>query len=119
MPNPRRIELRSEGASFRTQLADLAIPSSLFSFVHDSKRFLADLSEVQVQLHRVNSNLYDDALDVGFVMRSTKTGALVVFALEREEVKEGDLLAYHYKITPASAARVPALEGATVTMFND
>src|SRR6185436_6321418 len=41
--------------------------------------------------------IYNDACDVGIAIKSPKTGAMKRFYLEREETREGDILAWHFK----------------------
>lgn len=57
--------------------------------------------------------LFNDACDVGMAIRSHHTGRIVRFTLEREETRDGDLMAFHFT----------ALDDAgpitKVTIFND
>lgn len=114
--------LRDEGASFVRSLVDAPIPSTLFSvtFEGGAARFAGELSEIQHAGHRMLSALFVDAADRGFVLRSERTGELAVFVFEREEIDDdGELVAYHFVVSAATARRHPRLVGARVVAYND
>ena|ERR1700722_15518214 len=57
--------------------------------------------------------IYSDACDIGIAIRSHYTNKVEIFYLEREEVREGDLLAMYFKPLSKSC-RVKS-----VVIFND
>lgn len=57
--------------------------------------------------------LYNDALDVGIVIRSHHTGRVERFCLVRTEERDGDLLSWQFGPAPGNET------GLTVTIFND
>ena len=57
--------------------------------------------------------LYNDACDVGFTIRSHHSSECQRFVLEREEVRDGDLVAWHF--TPESNLGTVS----RVTIWND
>lgn len=59
------------------------------------------------------SQIWDDACDVGCTIRSHHTGKEERFYLEREDVRDGDLLAWYFKPVNAKG-RVKE-----VVIFND
>jgi len=110
-----------EGHSFRLSAAQDTIPSKLFTVTRsdDGVEFLTELSDLKAAGRNPFGRLYDDAADVGFVMRSDRTGEVVVYALASEEHSEdGDLL-WLFRPTQASARRVPAAADTVVTILND
>lgn len=58
-------------------------------------------------------SVYDDACDVGIAIRSHVSQRVVRFFLEREETKDGDLCAWHFKALDTDQPIT------TVTIFND
>lgn len=85
------------------------------SFMHhiESKRFSADISEVPNVLRQ----LWDDALDTGFVMRSKKTGSTAFFTLKLiNRDSDGDITSWEFDIYRAPNQQ---MVGYTVVIFND
>lgn len=68
-------------------------------------------SDVQFKLEWI----FEDSCDAGFVMVSERTGKELTFYLDREEKRDGDLVAWHFK----PVTRDPALQGVTATVWND
>lgn len=63
---------------------------------------------------------YDDAVDVGLVIQSAKTGKLVrYFLLNVTKDGDGDVEAWNYSPTTESIREVPECQGTSVTVFND
>lgn len=93
------------------------IPSDRFTFDKATGLFTADASDLQDQhLNR----LYDDAIDVGLVMESTKTGKLVRYYMSREvRGAENEIESWDYYPTSESIREVPECQGTSVTVFND
>lgn len=58
-----------------------------------TRRFTAEASDLGPALGRGGfGRVYDDACDIGFTMVSARTGAEAVFAVQHEEIVDGDLL---------------------------
>lgn len=84
--------------------------------VHDGARFQwsnghghVEASSLRQEQH---SRLWSDSSDVGFYVRSHRTGAVELFVFDHEVVNEGDVFARVYKVHRAKASW-------TVTVFND
>ncbi len=58
--------------------------------------------------------IWNDSCDIGIAIRSHKTDKVEKFYLEHEEVRDGDLLAYHFKPVNAALSTVQS-----VVIFND
>lgn len=86
------------------------VSTDLFTF--KNKTFLSELSTLKG--FHLDSRIYDDACDVGFYMKSSRTGKLALFTMS--DVKrdaEGDLMwidSLHYEITIK-------LDGTSCTIF--
>ena len=94
------------------------IDSSKFSFSH--RLATADVTDLVPSFR--NHLLYDDAADVGFAMRSTKTGEVATFVLARPLTTGGndnELFGWEYILISEDARRFPALSGLTVHILND
>jgi len=64
--------------------------------------------------------IYDDACDVGFEIKSEKTGNNVKFYMDQEFTdNEGDLQYWTFKPLEVEVNKTPALRGMVVTVFND
>lgn len=113
--------LNNEGASFRASLADRPVPSDRFTFFTDKTGapvFVGEASDLRGLA--LQAPLYDDAADVGFVMRSAKSGSLAVFHLsETQEDAEGDVICWVFLPTSATVRREPRMAKARVRIFND
>jgi hypothetical protein len=93
-----------------TALALAPIPSSRFTYDAVNRMLVAEASDLGGYLRR----LYDDACDVGFAVRSDRTGAVAVFALSGEirEPRENELVALDFASVDGSCP-------VTVRVFND
>ena len=92
-------------------------PSDRFTYDEKTKLFLAEASDLQNQ--HLNP-LYDDAVDVGLVMESTKTGQLVRYYMSSAvKDNDGDVESWNYYPTTESIREVPECVGTSVTVFND
>ena len=93
------------------------ILSDRFTFNATTKLFIAEASDLQNQ--HLNP-LYDDAVDVGLVIQSSKTGQLVRYYMN-SVVKDGDgdVESWNYYPTTESLREVPECAGTSVTVFND
>lgn len=95
-------------------MVDFAIPSSLFSF-KDNKfsAFASDLTG-----HELMRQIYDDACDVGFAIKSDKSGQIVKFHhAETFRNADNDITHWTFNITP-DHARNPELAKLSVVVFN-
>ena len=91
--------------------------SDKFTYYAASRSFVTDASDLQDQ--HLNP-LYDDAIDVGLVIQSAKTGKLIRYYMNsvvRDD--DGDAAAWKYLPTTESIREVPECAGTSVTVFND
>lgn len=65
------------------QLALRSIPSDLFFYHADIREFSQELSSLGNYRRRLEQRIFDDACDVGFAIRSTKTGVEKIFTLSK------------------------------------
>jgi len=86
----------------KLDLTTKALPLSKFTWHKDDKTLSAFDSDLRD--HPFNGSyshilqpIYDDACDAGFAIHSPTTGKYETFYLEREETRDGDLLALHFK----------------------
>ena len=91
------------------------VSSNLFTFCKDTKTLVAEISDLEANCGRAwLTRLYNDACDIGFAIRSEKTGKVIRFSLSNEEKdREGDLVAFHFSpVETNSGVR-------EVVIFND
>lgn len=89
--------------------------SSRFTYVAATRSLVAEISD----FGRTDpfKRIYDDACDVGLAIRSVRTGAVVRYYLEREELNADDeIVAWHLKPIAEDARRAAGTE---VVLFND
>ena len=85
-----------------------------FTFLKDSKIFVAEISEVREVLRQ----LWNDSMDLGFGIRSEKTGAVAYFTLfDTKRDDEGDILQWLFEVY--NPQNLPNLDGLTATILND
>lgn len=90
--------------------------SNDFTYDASTKVFVGEISAVPTVLRE----MYNDALDIGFAMRSAKTGRIAYFCIETaERDREGDMYRWTFKPTSDSIRRNPNLEGVVVAVYND
>lgn len=99
-------------------------PISSVRFTYDvtTRTFSAEASDLRPAVFL--ARLYDDAMDVGFVMKSSKTGAEVTYVLEaehREPATEelGDITHWTFTPTHESASKYRECVNTKVKIFND
>lgn len=94
------------------------ISSLRFNYDQSTRTFTAEASDLRGATF--HARLYDDAMDVGFVMKSSKTEAEVTYVLE-EEHKDGDGDVTHWTFTPTheSASQFRECVNTKVKIFND
>jgi hypothetical protein len=85
--------------------------SSMFTHVKERKEFVGELSTTPAVLRQ----LWNDSMDLGFGIRSAKTGAVVYFTLhDLVRDSDGDLVKLVFEPFRPSAA----LDGYRVHIFN-
>ena len=90
-----------------TTLRPTPVSTDRFSYDPATRSFSAEISELRINFGRV----YDDAVDEGFTMVSTKTGREIVFVVEHVEYDpEGDLRWWTLR---------SLTDNFTATVFND
>lgn len=88
------------------------IPSELFSFSENT--FSAEASDLYG--YSLTKLIFDDAVDVGFSIKSAKTGAVEIFTVsDHAEDREGELLYWIY--TPLNLDLLN--KGIKVIIYND
>lgn len=94
------------------KIIGVVYPSSLFSYTKASKNFTAEISIVPAVLRQ----LFDDSLDIGFGIRSEKTGRVIYFTLVNAfKDDEGDYTHWEFEVYDAR----DDVAGLSVTVFND
>lgn len=58
---------------------------------------------------------YDDACDEGMTLVNPDTGREARFVVDRTEVRDGEIVAWHLVLLPGQRV----LQGLTITLFND
>lgn len=90
--------------------------SNCFMFHKDTNSFSAEISEVPTVLRQ----LWSTSMDLGFRMRSDKTGEIAFFTLKDcKRDSEGDLVEFVFEPTDDSVRRSPRLAGVKVHVYND
>lgn len=91
------------------------LSSKMFSYNAHNKEFVGEMSEIGGF-----DMLYDDACDLGFAIRSEKTGQIAVYCLySSSQNKENDTIKWLFVPTTETMKRIPALRGVNVVVFND
>jgi hypothetical protein len=92
----------------------------LFDVDHKHKEMVTEASTLGIPAgHPTATQLYDDACDVGIVLRSHTTNKLAHWYLEEEEAVDGDLLLWKFKPVYETLREQPQLEGWTLIVLND
>jgi hypothetical protein len=94
------------------------VNSAAFTHFPESKRLVADISDIAV---REFQKLYNDAADVGFALRNPKTGNVTRWqvASEVRGPYDGELHGWYLVPTSESLRRNPQMEGYCITLVND
>lgn len=95
----------------------IEFPSSFFTWSQGVAH--AEASDME---NRHLQPLYDDACDVGFAIKSDKTGEVVTYVMERPVYDEGEdheLLEWRYVPTNESIRKVPACANSKAVIYND
>jgi hypothetical protein len=97
------------------------IHSGKFTFHTPTKTFVAEASDFGSSFEDLFSRVYDDACDVGFKLRSDKTGKEVIYYFEKEERDnvENELVAWVFTPASESIREVSQASGTSVKIYND
>lgn len=83
----------------KPMLSSTIISSDHFRYFADQKTFFAEKSELRVDIF---TRLFEDACDVGFLMRSVRTNKCKPFAFSRtRDDAEGDIVAWEFVSSPS------------------
>jgi hypothetical protein len=97
----------------------IEFPSTMFTVERTATGtiFSCEASDME---NRHLQQFYNNARDIGFAMKSDKTGDVVMYAMnsvKRDE--EGDIQYWTYHPTTESQQKVPGCRGTMVIVFND
>ena len=94
------------------------VNSSLFNHYPKTKRMVAEISDIGL---RSFQRLYDDAVDVGFALRNSRSGNVTRWSLLKEvrDPVENEIFAWEFVPAPESIRKNPTLQGYTLTLLND
>lgn len=87
--------------------------SSLFGFSKEEQSLTAFISDIP---RSAFFRIWDDSIDIGFKIRSKKTGNCITFVENHKEYLDGDLIYMDY--VPVVAGSLPARK-ISVRLFND
>ena len=94
--------------------------SRQFSYSDKDKTFVSEASDLD---NRHLERIYDDACDVGFAVKSEKTGNVVVFVMSgtfnTQTGDESELAGWNYEPADFSIRKYPECIGMKATIFND
>lgn len=97
--------------------------SNLFMYDATTGKMIAEISELSHRVggdHNVWEQIYPDACDVGFCIRSIATGKVVKFAVHIEERDgDGDLTSWILKAVKDHRSYDPVLDKLIIVVFND
>lgn len=92
------------------------VSSKLFTHVPDTKSLVTEISTLQ----RDFQPLYDDAADIGLILRNNKTGNLTAwYVSDTVYDNDGDIVAWQLKPTWESIRANWIVEGYTMLVVND
>lgn len=95
----------------------IEFPSSMFSWSEGGNMATCEASDME---NRHLQRIYDDAMDVGFAIKSDKTGRVVKFFMESVETDtEGEITHWVYKACHEDVRVNPAAAFVNVWVFND
>lgn len=96
----------------------IEFPSKMFTV--SGNKLVAEASDMG---NRHLQPLYDDACDVGFAVKSERTGKVVTFVMQspfyKGEGEDRELGGWHYVPTSESFRNVPECQNMEATVFND
>lgn len=97
------------------KLSVIEFPGKMFCWTgHQLSSEASDMGNRHLQ------QLYNDACDVGFAVKSEHTGEVVTYVMVSvKKDAESDILYWTYSPTIESQRKVPACIGTTAVIFND
>ena len=102
------------------RLPVIEFSSLMFLYTDRDKTFTAEASDLD---NRHLQRLYDDACDVGFAIRSIKTGHVVVYVMTSPiyhgEGEDREIGGWNYIVSSESARKYPECAGTKAIIFND
>jgi hypothetical protein len=89
-----------------------------FTYSAKDKTLVSEASDLD---NRHLERLYDDACDVGFAVKSEKTGNVVTFVLSDVKLFPDDdgVCSWEYVVAPESIKQYPHYAGFKAVVFND
>ena len=94
--------------------------SDSFDYDPATKCFTAEISDLAAVCNTfVFHWVYDDAMDLGLSIVSSRTGAEIIYAAEVDIDDEGDVMQWTLYPTPESIQQHPSCLGTTVVVYND
>ena len=92
----------------------IAVSSDIFSYHPNTKCMIADASDLRGV--NLNQQIFDDAVDVGFAIRSERTKKVEVFSLIRiNKDEEGEVVSWTYAPIDYNLSKI----GLKVIILND
>ncbi len=96
------------------------ISSTRFTYHIESKTFVAEMSDFNLEPGIFTQQIYDDAADYGLCIVSSKTDAEVAYF--HSDIKwnsEGEIVSWIYLPLPIDVVCHPLAAGTKVEIFND
>jgi hypothetical protein len=93
------------------------IPSGKFTYDQTTRTFTAEESDLRG--YDLRQTIYDDAVDVGFSIQSSKTGAEVTYYLSEVHTHDGDITHWTFLPTRESFNKHREAVNTKVVIFND
>jgi hypothetical protein len=98
----------------------LEFPSSLFSYDPVDKEFRAEASDLG---NRHLQRFYDDACDVGFSIKSSRTGNVVDYVMTdvtyHLDGEDREIFCWKYTPSAESERKFPSCKGTKALIWND
>jgi hypothetical protein len=91
--------------------------SNQFTYNAADRTFTSEASDLD---NRHLQRIYDDACDVGFAIKSDKTGEVVTYVMNSvKKDEEGDVEYWTYHPALESQRKIPSCRDTMVMVFND
>ncbi len=85
-----------------------------FDSQKEGSAFASDMENRHLQ------RIYDDACDIGFAVKSSVTGVVVVYVMtEVKRDRENDITHWEYVPTSESIRKNPRCQGSKISVWND
>lgn len=98
------------------QLPVKSINSSMFFYDKDTRQFYQEVSSLRNCVSLMQP-VFDDAIDVGFAIKSVRTGVERIFTLTSEDVKDGEIRGWTF--TEMGPRGLPVKDPIQVFITND